>query len=171
MRNKKAESDRLNETHDWVSEGGVGSKSKDSGSADYAVGYRRPPKETRFTAGQSGNPRGRPKGSQTAVAVWQKLMNAKVTVTEHGRTRRISRREVMLLRIANDAMRGDPHALKLSLYVDDRYGHQAEGSDRSEEMTSEDLEILADYFQRAEPPNADPSESPKEGGGDDGESL
>jgi hypothetical protein len=28
---------------------------------DYEVGYRRPPKHTRFKPGQSGNPLGRPK--------------------------------------------------------------------------------------------------------------
>jgi hypothetical protein len=31
---------------------------------DYAVGYGKPPKATRFKPGVSGNPRGRPKGSQ-----------------------------------------------------------------------------------------------------------
>ena len=33
-------------------------------SADYAVGYGKPPVSTRFKPGQSGNPRGRPRGSK-----------------------------------------------------------------------------------------------------------
>jgi len=33
-------------------------------AASYDVGYGKPPKATRFKAGQSGNPRGRPKGSR-----------------------------------------------------------------------------------------------------------
>jgi hypothetical protein len=33
-------------------------------AADYEVGYGKPPKGTRFQPGQSGNPRGRPKGSK-----------------------------------------------------------------------------------------------------------
>jgi hypothetical protein len=32
-------------------------------SGDYEVGYGKPPKHSRFKAGQSGNPRGRPKGA------------------------------------------------------------------------------------------------------------
>ncbi len=32
--------------------------------ADYEVGYAKPPIETRFSPGKSGNPRGRPKGSK-----------------------------------------------------------------------------------------------------------
>jgi hypothetical protein len=31
---------------------------------DYEVGYAKPPVKTRFAPGQSGNPRGRPKGSK-----------------------------------------------------------------------------------------------------------
>lgn len=33
-------------------------------SANYDVGYGKPPKDTRFKPGQSGNPKGRPKGSK-----------------------------------------------------------------------------------------------------------
>lgn len=34
---------------------------------DYEVGYGKPPKDTRFKAGQSGNPKGRPKGKSSAA--------------------------------------------------------------------------------------------------------
>jgi len=37
----------------------------DDDDRDYEVGYGKPPKGTRFKAGQSGNPRGRPKGAKT----------------------------------------------------------------------------------------------------------
>jgi Family of unknown function (DUF5681) len=42
---------------------------KNSKPSDYVVGCRRPPKATRFTAGKSGNPRGRPKGSRSVGAL------------------------------------------------------------------------------------------------------
>ena len=32
--------------------------------SDYEVGYGKPPRETRFAKGQSGNPRGRPSGAE-----------------------------------------------------------------------------------------------------------
>src|SRR6516164_11260123 len=78
--------------------------------SDYDVGYGRPPKATRFQPGQSGNPTGHRKGSPTIGARLRELMSSKVTVTEHGRTRRISRLDVMLRQLTNDAMRGDQRA-------------------------------------------------------------
>lgn len=82
------------------------SKRKLRSPSNYDVGYGRPPKETRFRPGQSGNPTGYRKGSKTIGARLRELMNSKVTVTEHGRTHRISRLDVMLRQLTNDAMRG-----------------------------------------------------------------
>ena len=93
---------------------------------DYAVGYRRPPKASQFTAGKSGNPRGRPKGSRPVGAVLQDIMQQKVAVTENGKTRRIPTLEVMLRRLANVALRSDPRAVKLLLALIDRYSDSPE---------------------------------------------
>ena len=81
---------------------------KSSGTADYVVGYRRPPKATQFAAGKSGNPKGRPKGSRSVGAVLNDILQQKIAVTENGKTRRIPALEVMLRRLANVAMRSDP---------------------------------------------------------------
>lgn len=147
------------------------SKRKAPGSSDYEVGYGRPPKANQFQPGQTGNPRGRPKGSRSVDVILQDISSRKMTIAEQGRTQRIPKLEVMLLQLANHATRGDLRALKLYLEFIDRYCRRAGGSVRSEEITSEDLEILADYLRKTEPPNADPTKSPKEGGNDDGESL
>jgi Family of unknown function (DUF5681) len=72
-------------------------------------------------------------------------MSQKVTVSEGGRTRRVSRLEVMLLRLANDAARGDARATKLLLELKDRYGQPIDGGGPSEELSSDDLKILAAY--------------------------
>ena len=147
------------------------SRRKSSNPSDYEVGYGRPPRETRFQPGQSGNPTGYRKGSKPIRERLRELMNSKVTVTEHGRTRRVSRLDVMLRQLANDAMRGDQRALKLLMEFVHRYGSEAEGTVRPEEITSEDLEILSNYLEKTRSSDSDSNDSRKEGDDDDGESL
>jgi hypothetical protein len=114
--------------------------------ANYTIGYRRPPKATQFEKGVSGNPRGRPKGSRTVGAVLQDILRQKIAVTENGRTRRLPALEVVLRRLANDAMRGDARALKLLLALYDRYGGSPETNLRIDEILVEDREILANFL-------------------------
>ena len=120
---------------------------KRSKRAEYDVGYRRPPKATQFAAGKSGNPKGRPKGSRPVGAVLQDIIQQKVSVTENGRTRRIPALEVMLRRLANDAMRSDQRAIKLLLSLVDRYGESPETTVQLGDMLAEDETILAEYLR------------------------
>jgi len=118
---------------------------------DYPIGYSRPPRANQFQPGQSGNPRGRPKGSRSVAAVLGAVLHRKVTVTENGRTRRVTTLEVMQRRLTNDAARGDPRATKLLLDLHDRYRDPAESPGvSSEDLAAEDLEILAAYLPTAE---------------------
>jgi len=116
----------------------------------YAVGYRRPPKATQFEKGKSGNPRGRPKGSRTVGAVLQDILRQKIAVTENGKTRRLPALEVILRRLANDAMRSEPRALKLLLALYDRYGESPETDLRLDEILADDREILANFLTKPE---------------------
>ena len=119
---------------------------KNSKAPDYAVGYGRPPKASQFAAGKSGNPKGRPKGSRSVGAVLQDIIQQKIVVTENGKTRRIPALEVMLRRLANDAMRSDAGAMKLLLSLIDRYAESTETTLHLGEMLAEDREILAQYL-------------------------
>ena len=121
---------------------------KRSKTPNYAVGYRRPPKATQFEKGVSGNPKGRPKGSRTVGAVLQDILRQKIAVTENGRTRRLPALEVILRRLANDAIRSEPRALKLLLALYDRYGESPETDLRLDEILAEDREILSNFLTK-----------------------
>jgi hypothetical protein len=122
-------------------------KRKHPEKTDYTVGYGRPPKNTQFTPGRSGNPRGRPKGTRPVGAVLREIIHQKIAVTEGGKTRRILVLEVMLRRLANDAMRGDQKAIKFLLLLIDRYGESPEATLELRDLLVEDEGILAQYLQ------------------------
>ena len=59
----------------------------------YAVGYRKPPRHTRFQPGVSGNPRGRPKAAKNLSTLVHEALNELVVVTENGRRCKLSKRQ------------------------------------------------------------------------------
>jgi len=117
--------------------------------SDYEVGYGRPPKATRFAAGNRANLNGRPKGSRGVGAILQDIMRQKIAVTENGKTRRIPTLEVILRRLANDAMRSDAAAVKLLISLVDRYADSPEAAHRLIDLLAEDRAILARYLPDA----------------------
>jgi hypothetical protein len=129
--------------------------------SDDAVGYGRPPKATQFKKGKSGNPKGRPKGSRPIGAVLQEVLGQRIAVTENGRTRRLPALEVMLRRLANDAMRSEPVALKLMLSLFDRYGESPEATIKLDEILEEDKAILANFLKA--PVRSGQTRKPKNG--------
>jgi hypothetical protein len=87
---------------------------EDAGRADH-IGYKRPPRATQFNPGQSGNPKGRPKGAKNLVAVLQIELNTRVAVTENGKRKAITKREAVAKQLVNKAAAGDPRALPILL--------------------------------------------------------
>ena len=47
---------------------------------EYPVGYCKPPKTGQFQPGQSGNLKGRPKGSQNFTTILEKELNNKIQI-------------------------------------------------------------------------------------------
>jgi hypothetical protein len=76
-----------------------------------AVGYGRPPVNRQFKPGQSGNPRGRPKGSKNFPTMFAEAMSRPVTVRDKkGKIRTLSKQELMVEVMVNKAVAGDPKA-------------------------------------------------------------
>jgi hypothetical protein len=76
------------------------------------TGYGNPPMHTRFTKGKSGNPKGRPKGSQNLATILAKAGRQRIKVTENGRTRYITKFEASMLQLMNQAVSGDLKAIR-----------------------------------------------------------
>ena len=87
-----------------------------------AVGYGRPPANRQFKPGQSGNPRGRPKGSKNLPTMFAEALSRPVTVRDkNGKIRRLSKRELMVEVIVNKAAAGDPKAFATVAQFADKF--------------------------------------------------
>jgi hypothetical protein len=82
---------------------------------DYAVGYGKPPRQTRFQKGQSGNSQGRPKGSKNLTTLLGDALNEPVIVAENGRRRRITMREAIIKQLVKRSATADLRAIKILL--------------------------------------------------------
>ena len=79
------------------------------------VGYGRPPHATRFRPGQSGNPRGQPKGARNLSTIIAAALSERVAVNENGRRRRITKLEAAVKQLVNRAASGEARATQLLL--------------------------------------------------------
>ena len=82
---------------------------------DYEVGYRKPPRHTRFTKGQSGNPRGRSPGAKNLKTLLSDALNKSVVVSENGGRRKITKREAIITQLVNRSASADFRAIKILL--------------------------------------------------------
>src|SRR5262245_33179094 len=64
----------------------------DGAKSEYEVGYRKPPRHSRFQKGQSGNPRGRKKGSINTETALRKAIFEQITVRDaSGKKRKMTK--------------------------------------------------------------------------------
>ena len=121
----------------------------DDEKTDYKVGYKKPPLHTRFQKGQSGNPRGRPRGSKNFSTLLTEALNEAVVVTEDGRRRRISKRELGLKQLANKFAMAEAQVTKflLGLMLDrERLGLATPTQRRS--FGAADEKVIANLLKR-----------------------
>jgi len=93
---------------------------------DYAVGYGKPPRHTRFEKGRSGNPKGRPSGSKNMSTLFTEALNETVIIAENGGRRKISKRQAIVKQIVNKAAKGDWRCTKLLLELPQETGRPTE---------------------------------------------
>jgi hypothetical protein len=84
---------------------------------DYEVGYGKPPRHTRFRRGQSGNPKGRPRGSKNLPTLLTEALNERVIVAEDDGRRKITKREAIITQLVNRSAKADLRAIKILLDI------------------------------------------------------
>jgi Family of unknown function (DUF5681) len=109
----------------------------------FAVGYKKPPRHSRFQPGQSGNPRGRQKGVRNLATDVKRTLEVPVRLNDQGKARRVSTQEAALLRLREKALMGDARALAQFLELAKTFNNSsAVASVGGEPLAAEDQAIL-----------------------------
>ena len=115
----------------------------------YEVGYRKPPKRTRFQPGQSGNPRGRPKGTNNLKTDLMEELGEKILIREGEKSRRVSKQRALVKSLVARAVKGDARAATLLTSMMMRLLETGEGAPAVEEpLLDEELDILGAFEDR-----------------------
>ena len=129
----------------------------------YEVGYGRPPKETQFRKGQSGNPKGRPKGSMSIGLRLEDALNEKVEVRDSNRIRKMAKVDVMIQGLIARAMKGDQQAVSTMMRLLKETGQVRPPETEPQTggivafplvATLEELEAYAETYEYPTDPNA-----------------
>ena len=115
----------------------------------YEVGFGKPPRSRQFKPGTSGNTAGRPRGAKNFATALEQELKSRVIVTENGRRKRISKREVIAKHLVNKSAGGDLKAIPLLL--NEARAHQSNPAEADPDQvfdTPEDRKVLDGILAR-----------------------
>ena len=130
---------------------------------NYEVGYGKPPKANQFPPGVSGNPKGRKKSSRGLKTDLRAELHSKVPVTENGKTRQLTKQQLVLKAMVTKAAKGDVKAAAQVLSMTmQMFGIEDERAGKSK-LNAADEALLASYLNSntgtSEPPPDWPAEA------------
>ncbi|WP_300395759.1 DUF5681 domain-containing protein [Henriciella sp.] len=117
-------------------------------SDGYKVGYGKPPEDTRFEPGKSGNPKGRPKGSRNFATDLKEVLGMRVEITSAGHKTSISTQKAALMRLRERALKGDHRALEKLLTLAVAHAPAEDIQAEKPELGAEDRAILDRALRR-----------------------
>ena len=119
------------------------------GKADgYKVGYGKPPQHTQFKPGQSGNPKGRPRGIKNLNTDLEEELSQKILVTEGGTQLETTKQRAMIKSLFAKALNGDVRASGVLINLILGLEQARISAQYADAMSEEDLAILEAFKQR-----------------------
>ena len=123
---------------------------------DIKIGYKRPPRHSRFQPGRSGNQRGKQKGVRNLGSDVKRTLEVPVRLNEQGKERRVSTQEAALMRLREKALKGDARSIVQILELAKIFNNSAAVESVGDKgVAAEDQAILDAYAEevRSRPPS------------------
>jgi hypothetical protein len=114
--------------------------------ARYGTGYGKPPRQHQFRPGQSGNPKGRPKGAKNAATLLQEILGRRIDVRTGSTVRKMTVLEAILTRFAESALKGDT---KSAAFLLQRYDAPEPPDEHATNGTTPEDQQIIDAFLKA----------------------
>jgi hypothetical protein len=119
---------------------------------EYKIGPGRPPKEYRWSPGQSGNPEGAKRKPRSILLdfkpLFDRALNKRVTITNAERKTALTKFEIGMEQLANQFAKGDRHARREVFALADKLGVDlmAEQKNALENTVATDHQAILDAY-------------------------
>ena len=110
------------------------------------VGYKRPPKHTRFKPGVSGNPSGGKKPRKKLKALFEQILNEEVSLRDGDGVKKVTKAEALLRGVIVSSLKGDTRSIAMLLRL-----AEAAGEFRKENEATEPLIVTIRTFYEDKP--------------------
>ena len=123
--------------------------SDDHSEDEYEVGYGKPPKATRFLPGQSGNPKGRPKGAKNLTTDLMEELSELVPVREGDKLRRLPKQRALVKAAVAKAISGNMSAAKTIFELLLRQSADDHAGSDKQPLSRDERNVLDRYIDQA----------------------
>ena len=108
-----------------------------------------------FKPGQSGNPKGRPKGTNNLTTDLQEELALPVLVTQNGKSQTVSKQRAMVKRLTEKALSGDIRAIQLLVNMVLQRLEDGKSCDVDAPLNPDEAAMLFDHLNQIKELNRD----------------